>query len=62
MPEIQKYQFPQLTSNKKEVLCVLGQYVLDREARAMSQDDRDELVKETARVIRSIMALRPRWL
>jgi hypothetical protein len=62
MPEIQKYQFPQLTSNKKEVLCVLGQYVLDREARAMSQDDRDELVKETARVIRSIMALRPRRL
>jgi hypothetical protein len=62
MPEIQKYQFPRLTSNKKEVLCVLGQYVLDREARAMSQDDRDELVKDTAKAIRSIMALQPRHL
>jgi hypothetical protein len=60
--EFEKFRFPQMTSNKKELLCVLGQYVFDREAPAMSQEDRDELVDATKKAIRSVMNFLPRSL
>lgn len=62
MNEFPKFRFPQLSSNQKEVLCLLDQWVFDREAGPMSQERRDQLVKETAKVIRLFTDPQPRLI
>lgn len=60
--EAEAFRFPQLTSNKKELLCVLGQWVYDREAPQMSADERKRITDATKHTLLMVMGLFPRHL
>jgi hypothetical protein len=60
--EAEAFRFPQLTSNGKELLCVLGQWVYDREAPQMSADERKRITQATRATILMVMGFQPRSL
>lgn len=62
MNELLPYQFPRMASDGKTVLCVLGQYIYDREAPQMSPDERKRITQATNATIRMVMGLWPRRL
>lgn len=60
--EFEIAQFPQLASDGKTLLSTLGQYVFDREAPAMSGDERKRITQATNATLKMVMGLFPRHL
>lgn len=58
--EFEIAQFPRLASDGKTLLSTLGQFVHDREAPAMSADERKRITQATRNVILMVMELLPK--
>lgn len=62
MPEFKQIQFKRVSRNGKTDLCMLGQFIFDRETPQMSEDVRNGIAKETKEAIDMVMSLIPRRL